>query len=106
MGAALWFDHARGRGRVIPWFSKACSRGIAIPIAPQTFAGAIRTTPILMLMGRTDGFYSAADAQQLHDLIPSPQKSLVFFDSGHRLPPEYGPRAVEWLKTHLAVPVR
>lgn len=74
---------------------------IAIPIAPQTFAGAIRTTPILMLMGRTDGFYSVSDAQQLYDLIPSPRKELVFYDTGHRLPPEYADRAVAWLKNYL-----
>jgi dienelactone hydrolase len=74
---------------------------IAIPIAPQTFAGAIGTTPFLMLMGRTDGFYTVADAQRLFELIPSPRKDIVFFDSGHRLPPEYATRAVEWLTTYL-----
>jgi dienelactone hydrolase len=73
----------------------------AIPIAPQTFAGAIRDTPILMLMGRTDGFYTVDDARQLFAAIPSSRKDLVIYDSGHRLPPEYAPRAVEWLRTHL-----
>jgi dienelactone hydrolase len=74
---------------------------IAIPIAPQTFAGAIRDTPFLMLMGRTDGFYSVSDAQQLFDLLPTARKELVLYDSGHRLPPEYASRGVAWLKNYL-----
>ena len=74
---------------------------IAIPIAPMTFAPAIANTPILMLMGRTDSFYSEQDAQQLLALIKSPRKELQFYDSGHRLPPEYAARGVEWLKTYL-----
>lgn len=73
----------------------------AIPIAPQTFAGAIRRTPVLMLMGRTDGWYSVAEAQQLFDLLPTPRKELVFYDVGHRLPPEYAAKAVGWLVAHL-----
>jgi dienelactone hydrolase len=75
----------------------------SIPVAPQTFAGQIRDTPILVQMGRTDPFYTVEDAQQLYAAIPSARKELVFYDAGHQLPPEYAPRAVEWLRTHLGV---
>lgn len=73
----------------------------AVPFAPQTFAGAIHETPLLLQMGRTDPLYSAEDAEQLLGLVPSPTKELVWYDSGHRLPPEYANRAVGWLATHL-----
>jgi fermentation-respiration switch protein FrsA (DUF1100 family) len=73
----------------------------ALPFAPQTFAGAIVDTPVLLQMGRADPLYSAADAQQLHDLIPDERKELVWYDSGHRLPPEYARAAVGWLREHL-----
>lgn len=73
----------------------------AVAIAPQTFAGAIRNTAVLMQMGRTDAYYTADDVQQFFNLIPSPQKELVWYESGHRLPPEYAAKAVEWLTGHL-----
>jgi len=72
-----------------------------VPLAPMTFAAGNTGTPFLMLMGRTDGFYSVEDAQQLFALIRSPVKELGIYDSGHRLPAEYATRAVSWLTTHL-----
>ncbi len=74
---------------------------ISIPMAPQTFAGAIARTPFLMLMGRQDEFYTEQDAAELFAGIPSPVKELVWYDAGHRLPPEYAPRARAWFDTHL-----
>jgi dienelactone hydrolase len=74
---------------------------VTIPVAPQTFAGAIRTTPFLMLMGRNDEYYTVEDARQVFESIPSPRKELVFYDSGHRMPPEYAARAISWLAQYL-----
>ena len=74
---------------------------IAIPIAPQTFAGANKTVPILMFMGRSDGYYSVSDAQQLFDLIPSPRKELRFHDGGHQPPLGYGVVSAEWFIKYL-----
>ena len=74
---------------------------ITIPVAPQTFAGAIRTTPLLMLMGRTDEYYTVDEARQLFETIASPRKELVFYDSGHRMPAEYAAKAVGWLVQYL-----
>ena len=54
-----------------------------------------------LLMGRTDGYYTPAEAERLHALLPTPRKELVLYDSGHRLPPEYAAKSVEWLRTHL-----
>ena len=74
---------------------------VTIPVAPQTFAGAIRTTPFLMLMGRTDEYYTVDEARQVFESLPSPRKELVFYESGHRMPPEYAAKAVSWLVQYL-----
>jgi dienelactone hydrolase len=68
-----------------------------VPVAPQTFAGAIKDTPILMLMGRSDEYYTVEEARQLFASIASPRKELVFYEGGHRMPPEYAAKAVGWL---------
>lgn len=71
------------------------------PIRPMKVPAGNTATPFLMLMGRTDNFYSVEDAQQLFALIQSPVKELEVYESGHRLPAEYATRAVNWLRTHL-----
>jgi len=73
----------------------------ASEFSPYTFAPRIRI-PLLMLMGRSDPHYDERDARALFDLVGSADKALEFYDSGHRLPPEYVPRAVGWLKQRLA----
>ena len=34
-------------------------------------------------------------------MVGSPRKELVFYDSGHRMPPEYAVKAVSWLVQYL-----
>lgn len=69
--------------------------------APQNFATVIDDRPFLMLMGRTDQFYTVQEGQQLYTLIDSQTKDLIFYDSGHRLPKEYTKKALNWFQTHL-----
>jgi dienelactone hydrolase len=71
------------------------------PIAPQNFAKGIGSRPFLTIMGRTDTMCTVEHAQALQELVPSPIKEQLFFDAGHRLPAEYVPQAVAWLKKHL-----
>jgi dienelactone hydrolase len=52
--------------------------------------------PLLMLMGRTDGYYTRAQADQIFELIPT-TKDSVWYDAGHRLPAEYAAAATRWL---------
>ena len=68
--------------------------------SPYTFASRVRI-PVLQLMGRTDELYSRADAENVRNALASQEKPLEWFDSGHRLPPAYVPRAVGWLKGRL-----
>ena len=77
------------------------ARDLLASISPYNFAHAIVSQPFLMQMGKKDPFYTVEEAKFLHNLITSPKKELVLYDSGHGLPPEYIPRAVEWFQKHL-----
>jgi len=70
-------------------------------IAPYNFAGRTGQRPFLMMMGRSDRLYTNEEAEQLYKLIDGPVKNLIFYDSGHRLPKEYGSDAVRWFQKHL-----
>ncbi len=71
------------------------------PIAPQNFLHGIAERPLLAIMGRTDTMCPEPHARALHSLVESPIKDQVFFDAGHKLPPDYVPHAVGWMKKHL-----
>lgn len=70
-------------------------------ISPFNFARGIDKRPFLMLMGRTDNFYSASEAELLLEMINGDPKELKFYDSGHRLPKEYIAKAKHWFEEHL-----
>ena len=71
-------------------------------IAPTNFVRAIKGRLTLMLMSRNDeDQYTVEEAQALYDLIEGESEELVFYDSGHRLPEEHVPKALEWFKKHL-----
>lgn len=71
------------------------------PVAPRNFAPSIKQAAFLQLNGKQDPYGTIEELQYLHDLIGSPTKKLILFDSGHVLPPEFVPRAVEWFRQHL-----
>lgn len=71
------------------------------PASAQQWARGIGSRPFLMLVGRTDEWYTPDEAQQLFDFVPGQTKELVFYDSGHLLPVEYAAKAVQWLEAHL-----
>jgi dienelactone hydrolase len=84
---------------LIGWDETALVR--MAPIAPQTFAPAIKSTPFLMLNGKTDRFGTLEGVQALYELVGSPTKELVIFDSGHALPADHRPKVVEWFRQYL-----
>jgi dienelactone hydrolase len=71
------------------------------PIAPQNFVRAIGRRPILTIIGRTDSLCPLEHARALQSLIEGPTKDQVLFDAGHKLPADYVPHAVAWMKKHL-----
>ena len=54
-----------------------------------------------MLNGTQDPYGTSDDLRLLHDLVGSSVKRLIFIESGHRLPAEYIPSAVDWFRNHL-----
>lgn len=71
------------------------------PVAPRNFAPAITNTPLLMLNGTNDPYGTVEDIRYLHELVGSPTKELLFFDSGHLLPAEFISKTVAWFRKHL-----
>lgn len=57
--------------------------------------------PMLMLMGRTDSFYTSEDVTQVYGLLGSKTKELVWYDVGHRLPEAYAGATTAWFRSHL-----
>lgn len=70
--------------------------------APQTFLRSFKDRPILILAANKDDFNcTVQEANQLYNLIDGDNKKLIFYNSGHKLPPEHCPVAVDWFKEHL-----
>jgi len=70
------------------------------PIAPQNFIRAIGQRPLLSIMGTSDEMCTREHARARQALFGAGHEP-VFLDGGHRLPADYVPHAVDWLKTHL-----
>lgn len=73
-----------------------------VPVAPQTFAPAIKHTSFLMLNGKADPWGNLDEVQALYELVGSPSKELVLFEGGHGPLVDYIPKAVEWFSERLA----
>lgn len=87
---------------IIPLNLYGTARQVPEVLAPWHYARAIGQRPVLLLMSRTDPFYSAQEAQHLYELIAGPSKELRFYDcDGHCLPPAYGPDVVAWFRKYL-----
>ena len=59
------------------------------PVAPRQHNHRIRTAAVLWLAGNNDPHSAQQDTQLAFDQIQSSKRSLVWFESGHRLPVEY-----------------
>ncbi len=70
-------------------------------IAEQNFVRGIGDRPFLEIMGRTDELCALDFALARFALIESKNKKQILFDAGHKLPEDYVPPAVGWIKEHL-----
>jgi dienelactone hydrolase len=78
------------------------ARQVPEVLAPWHYARAIGERPMLLMMSRTDPFYSVRDAQHLYDLIAGRSKELRLYDcDGHCLPASEGPDVVAWFQRYL-----
>lgn len=72
------------------------------PTAVQNSAPYITRQPFLMLMADKDEMnYTIQQAQRLYEMLATPTKDLVVFDSGHMLPREWVDPAMEWMQKYL-----
>lgn len=71
------------------------------PIAPQNFVRAIGQRPFLSIMGNGDAMCTPEHARGRQSLFTGQANEQLLIDGGHRLPVDYVPHAVGWIKKHL-----
>lgn len=80
--------------------------GCAVPTTPSplptdAFQFAARASvPALLAIGESDWLSSPPDVRKLHSLLPE-GSDLMFFESGHSLPPAFAPIVAGWLVEQL-----
>ncbi|MEN8202766.1 MAG: alpha/beta fold hydrolase [Bacteroidota bacterium] len=70
-------------------------------MAVENYAARIEDKPMLMLMGKEDEYYTSVQGQQLYELINNSETKIIWYDSGHSLPPAWTDEALAWFKEHL-----
>ena len=70
-----------------------------IDITPMTYAK-LQSTSIILLMGKKDFFSTADEVTDFFKKVPTKDKELKYFDSGHILPNEYKNDAIQWIIDH------
>jgi len=68
-------------------------------ISPNNY-GAFQKTPICLLMGKTDKYYTEKETKEFFESILLADKSLKFYNSGHYLPQAFVNDAINWITTH------
>ena len=70
-----------------------------IDITPMKYAK-LQSTPIILLMGKKDFFSTEEEVSDFFEKVPTKDKELKYFDSGHILPNEYKIDAIQWITNH------
>ncbi len=65
------------------------------------FTPRIKTKPILMIMGDSDGYYTPGSATQLFNSIGGKKNRLIMFEGGHKVPAGYIPTITSWFEQSL-----
>lgn len=68
-------------------------------ITPEKYAE-LQYSPILLLMGKKDYFSTEEEVSGFFEKVPTNEKKLKYFDSGHILPNEYKIDAIQWITNH------
>lgn len=74
---------------------------MVFPYRPLDLAGALGARPLLVLAGGRDELFPPEQTRQFVESVPGQRRSLVLFDSGHRLPAAYVDTAVAWLRREV-----
>jgi dienelactone hydrolase len=59
------------------------------------------TAPLLMFAATNDAWYTREQVDRAFAGIAATQKQLVWYEGGHRPPPEYAVAAVQWFRQHI-----
>lgn len=70
-----------------------------IDITPMKYAK-LQSTPIILLMGKKDFFSTEEEVSDFFEKVPTKDKKLKYFDSGHILPNDYKIDAIKWITNH------
>ena len=82
-------------------WSKEIKNGLS-NITPSNYS-VFQKSPIMLLMGKKDFFYTEKEVSTFIKEIPKTKKELKYFDSGHVLPNEYKLDAIRWITKHSKV---
>ena len=69
------------------------------------FAPYIKNCAVRILVGRADPFITVKQARELHRMLATKKKDLIFFEGGHEVPPRATEDALNWLTAHLTTHV-
>jgi len=67
------------------------------PVAPRIHAPRITAAKVLWLAGTNDTHSTQSQTQEAFDRISSKDKTLTWYDSGHRLPPKFLPTTFSFI---------
>lgn len=70
-----------------------------LDITPMKYAKS-QNTPIILLMGKKDFFTTEKEVSDFFEEIPTTEKKLKYFESGHILPNNYKIDAIRWITDH------
>jgi len=70
-----------------------------IDITPMKYAKS-QSSPIILLMGKNDFFATEEEVSNFFEKVPTRDKELKYFDSGHILPNKYKFDAIQWIIDH------
>ncbi len=68
-------------------------------ISPHNYAKT-QLSPVCLLMGKSDPYYSEEEANAFYDEITLADKKIEFYESGHHLPWEFIGMTIQWINDH------
>lgn len=79
-------------------WSEEINKGLS-DVTPINYS-IFQKSPILLLMGNKDFFYTEEEVSSFIKKVPITEKELKYFNSGHMLPIEYKLDAIKWITNH------
>ncbi len=80
---------------VLGWNDSEAAESLGL-ISPENYAH-IQLSPIYLLMGESDFYYTKDEAHTFYKKISIDKKKIKFYDSGHYLPSEFIADAINWI---------